>query len=273
MAVYRNIQLSFWTDTKIADDFTPEDKYFYLYLLTNQHTNVCGCYEISIKQIATETGYSQDTVEKLINRMQNVHKVIQYSNQYKEVLIFNFPKYNWTNSPLLMKSIEKKINSVKTLEFKRFLTYLYNHIDTLSIGYTYPIESTFSLVSDSLINNIENQKEDEKKKYSLDVETFFESVWRLYIRKEGKNQVNQKAKEEIFNIGYERMKQCIDKYARLKKDSEKRYILMGSTFFNGRYKDYLEELVTEEPHEKLEEADEEMTDEEFEQSVMNYDLE
>ena len=34
MAIYRNVQTSFWTDPKVADDFTPEDKFFYLYLFT-----------------------------------------------------------------------------------------------------------------------------------------------------------------------------------------------------------------------------------------------
>ena len=45
MAIFRNVNMSFWTDTKIADDFTPEDKYFMLYALTNQYTNIIGCYE------------------------------------------------------------------------------------------------------------------------------------------------------------------------------------------------------------------------------------
>ena len=52
MALYRTIQISFWTDTKIVDDFTPEDKYFYLYLFTNPHTNLSGCYEISKNQMS-----------------------------------------------------------------------------------------------------------------------------------------------------------------------------------------------------------------------------
>ena len=43
MAVFRTISNSFWTDSKVDDTFTPEDKYFYLYLLTNPHTNICGC--------------------------------------------------------------------------------------------------------------------------------------------------------------------------------------------------------------------------------------
>lgn len=57
MASYRNISMDFWTDSKVVDDFTPEDRYIYLYCMTNPHTNLCGCYEVSIKQIANETGY------------------------------------------------------------------------------------------------------------------------------------------------------------------------------------------------------------------------
>ena len=76
MATYRNIQISFWTDSKVADEFTPEDKYFYLYLMTNPHTNTCGCYEISIRQMSIETGYSKETISKLIERMEKVHNVI-----------------------------------------------------------------------------------------------------------------------------------------------------------------------------------------------------
>ena len=57
MATYRQIYISFWSDTKVCDDFSPEDKYFYIYLLTNPHTNICGCYEISSSQMAQELGY------------------------------------------------------------------------------------------------------------------------------------------------------------------------------------------------------------------------
>ena len=64
MASYRNISMDFWTDSKVVDDFTPEDRYIYLYCMTNPHTNLCGCYEVSIKQIANETGYNNDSVER-----------------------------------------------------------------------------------------------------------------------------------------------------------------------------------------------------------------
>ena len=59
MANYRNISMDFWQDSKVVDDFTPEDRYMYLYCMTNPHTNLCGCYEISVKQMANETGLQQ----------------------------------------------------------------------------------------------------------------------------------------------------------------------------------------------------------------------
>ena len=109
MAVYRNISMDFWTDSKVVDDFTPEDRYFHIYVLTNPHTNLCGCYEVSLKQIANETGYNTDTVLRLLDRFQNVHKTLEYCKETKEILILNWFKYNWTASPKLDKPLLKDI--------------------------------------------------------------------------------------------------------------------------------------------------------------------
>ena len=113
--------MSFWTDTKVADDFTPEDKYFYLYLMTNPHTNLAGCYEISFTQMSTETGYTKDAIEKLIKRMERVHQVIRYSPATKELLILNWKKYNWTNSPTFRKPLLNEISQIKNPDFRLYL--------------------------------------------------------------------------------------------------------------------------------------------------------
>jgi len=248
MATYRNVQMSFWTDPKVVDDFTPEDKYFYLYLLTNPYTKICGCYELSIRQMTVDTGYSKDTVVKLLNRLENVHNVIKFSEATKELLILNWPKYNWSLSPKVKKSIEDSIVKIKNQEFKDYLIEYYNSIDTLSIEYQYNTKTTDSLgigigigkgIGNTSKNN--NDKKEEEKKHLQEVDAFFERIWALYIRKEGKNGVTKAAKEEIFKVGFEKMEKCIQKYAAEKVGSEKRYILMGSTFFNGRYRDYLDE--------------------------------
>lgn len=152
MAMYRTIQLSFWSDNKVVDDFTPEDKYFYLYLFTNPQTNLLGCYEVSLTTISNQTGYTTETVLRLLDRFENVHKVIKYSKKTKEVLLLNWHKYNWTKSEKLDKPLTNQINSVKNLEFKRFLADLYNNRDTVSIPYAYPMDTSVTV---TVTNNID----------------------------------------------------------------------------------------------------------------------
>ena len=119
MATYRTVHISFWTDPKVDDDFTPEDKYFYLYLLTNPHTNICGCYEISMKQMVRETGYNEDTVKRLLNRMEYTHNVIQYDASTKEVFIPRWGKYNWFNSKDTMAGVAKVVSCIKSERFRK----------------------------------------------------------------------------------------------------------------------------------------------------------
>ena len=141
MAIYRTVHMSFWTDPKVDDDFTPEDKYFYLYLLTNPHTNLCGCYEISMRQMVRETGYNEDTVKRLINRMETVHGVIQYDPQTKEIYIPRWGKYNWCNSQKTKDGAVKSMEFIKSEKFKKALS------DTLCIPYVYP---TYTSVTDTV---------------------------------------------------------------------------------------------------------------------------
>ena len=142
MAIYRSIHTTFWTDTKIADDFSPEDKYFMLYCLTNPYTNIIGCYEISIKQISNDMGYSKDSVESLLKRFKEHHKIIDYDFNTKELFIKNWYKYNWTNSPKLDQPLLSAIKAIKNENFKSEIIDLYNSRDTVSIPYEYNTDTT-----------------------------------------------------------------------------------------------------------------------------------
>ena len=132
MELYRTIKTSFWKDRKIEEEFTPEDKYFYLYLFTNEHTNLLGCYELGIRQASKETGYDETTISRLFHRFENQHKVIKYNKDNAEVLLLNWHKHNWTKSPKFKNAILKQLNGVKTDEFKEI-------INTLYIPYIYPM--------------------------------------------------------------------------------------------------------------------------------------
>lgn len=178
MAVYRNIQISFWTDAKVADEFTPEDKYFYLYLFTNPHTNLCGCYEISRKQVSWETGYSIDTVDRLIDRFVRIHKVILFSKDTKELLLLNWYKYNWTTSDKFRKPLLKEIESIKCNEFKEYLTKMYEG-DTVSIPYIYGTDTTVTVsvtdtVSDSVLEKGTSKRQRFTKPTVEDVKAYCE---------------------------------------------------------------------------------------------------
>ena len=175
MAIYRSIQMSFWTDSKVTEDFTPEDKYFYLYLFTNPHTNLAGCYELSTKLMAYEMGYSKDTVDRLIDRFVNIHKVIDYCPETKEVLLINWHKYNWTKSEKFRKPLEYEISQVRCSKFKEFLGALFSADDTVSIRYLYRTDTSVTvsvyntdtdIYNNSLnnINNINNIYTDRPKK-------------------------------------------------------------------------------------------------------------
>lgn len=145
MAIYRNVSLSFWTDTKVTDDFSPEDRYFMLYCLTNPHTNIVGCYEISLRQMANETGYNIESIEKILGRFNNTHRIIQYDKETKELYVMNWYKYNWTKSEKILKPILSVYKTIKSEKFKASIGTIINEIygeDTVSIGYQYPIDTT-----------------------------------------------------------------------------------------------------------------------------------
>ena len=117
-----------------------------LYLLTNTHTNMAGCYEVSKRTISNETGYTIETVEKLLDRFENILKLIKYSKETKEMLVLNWYKYNWTSSDKVRKRIEEDIETIKNEEFKEYLNtvcipYIYPN-DTLSVEEEiYPIDT------------------------------------------------------------------------------------------------------------------------------------
>ena len=134
MAKYRAIQTDFWEDGFVLD-LTPEEKYFYLYILSNPRTTQCGCHELPYKVIEMQTGYNRETVEKLLQRFVDYGK-IEYSPDTKEILIKNWHKFNFTKSPKVMNCILKEISEIKNPDFKKYM------ID-VCIGYGYPMDSLY----------------------------------------------------------------------------------------------------------------------------------
>lgn len=135
MAIYRSIPLKFWQDRKVSDEFNADDRFIFLYLLTNPHTNTCGCYEISAKQISRDTGLAQKRVDKALQRLWQEHRVIMFDSDNEEVLIRNWHKYNW-NSSKVATAVRNQAKDIKNNSFRDYV------LDTLSIQYPYGIDTT-----------------------------------------------------------------------------------------------------------------------------------
>lgn len=119
MAIFRKIHTSFWSDP-FVQSLSPEKKYFFLYLLTNEKTRQCGVYEISKKQICDDTGYNIDTVLILLNYFIGVDK-IQYSENTNEVAIKNWNKYNGNESQKVQVLVNKENKLVKNKELIKYV--------------------------------------------------------------------------------------------------------------------------------------------------------
>ncbi|WP_353479379.1 hypothetical protein [Priestia megaterium] len=110
---------------------TPEDKFFYLYLLTNPNTKQIGVYTITKKQMAFDMGYSIETINSLIKRFENEHKVIKYNTETREIALLNWGKYNLNRGgkPVL-DCVAKELGEVKDLQL---LVEVANSIKNISI--------------------------------------------------------------------------------------------------------------------------------------------
>ena len=119
MAKYRQLYTEFWSDSFVLE-LTPEEKYFYLYLMTNAKTTQSGIYEISKRTIESDTGYNRETVEKLISRFCEYKKIL-YCDDTKELMVINWIKYNVPNNINSIKCVQREISRVKNSEFVKIL--------------------------------------------------------------------------------------------------------------------------------------------------------
>ena len=107
MSKQRYVDTKFWSDTW-ASNLDPVEKLLFLYLLTNERTNIAGVYELPVKLMANETGIEKEMIEKILSRFERERKVIM-SNGW--IIIINFRKHQAVN-PNIEKGIAEVINSL-----------------------------------------------------------------------------------------------------------------------------------------------------------------
>ena len=189
MAKFRQIQTNFWSNTYIQEEMTAEDKYFYLYLMTNEFTTQIGIYSITKKQMAFDLGYSIESVQALLQRFETYHKLIKYDTETREIVLLKWAETNLNiGGKPVQDLIKKEISQVKNKEFlflmfescpenslKNFIASLlqenkkdnntnisYESLDA-SLNDTGAINNKEEIINNNNINNLENIIEDQEQ--------------------------------------------------------------------------------------------------------------
>lgn len=166
MARYRLVFTEIWVCDDKFQDYSPEGKLIFLYLITNDHLNESGVYKITYKTISNETDVPKSKVQEVIKG--ELSNNVSYDEDNNVVFVHQFLKFNGGGNPeLVKKSIEKDRKLVKTSLWKQFD----NHYTTD----LKPIEKPSKKDSSNSIS-IANAKPKEKNMY----EKSFETLWKSW---------------------------------------------------------------------------------------------
>lgn len=156
--IKRIVDTGFWCDEKVMN-FSPEDKYFLLFLLTNEYTTQLGIYYLPIKKAAFDLGYSEDSVMTLLDRFERKYGIIKFSQKTNEVAIKNYLVYSViSGGKPVYDCLIKERESVKD---KSLLGYIYNSLVTKDIKNDTVISfiNTLEIYKDINTNDNDNDNE------------------------------------------------------------------------------------------------------------------
>lgn len=154
----RLIDTELWNNEQIVEEFTCDDKYFWLYLLTSPHGSICGVMRYSPAIIGRDMGLHKDTIENLVYRFENNYKLIVVDKETKELLILNWYKWNWSTSGKLLQSVINSKETIKSVFIQELvqerIDFVTGKIDRVSIPYAYPTISNTITNTNSIENSI-----------------------------------------------------------------------------------------------------------------------
>lgn len=139
MANYRQIHTQIWRDNWFLE-LKPDEKLLFIYLFSNDNSNLAGIYEIHESIIALETGLRPARIREILVKLEASNKV-HYGNGV--VWIVNMRKYHSNASEKVQKNIDAAIYDIQDGEIKKRYC-IANGIElenTVSIPHTYPMDT------------------------------------------------------------------------------------------------------------------------------------
>jgi len=106
MAKKRYINTKYWADTFVVEKLQPLDRYLFLYFLTNEHTSICGVYELPMRTIIFETSLEEKTTSKILEKLDGK---VYFKNGW--VYVKNFVRHQVVNNSVL-EGIKRKVGEL-----------------------------------------------------------------------------------------------------------------------------------------------------------------
>lgn len=154
------VNTRFWVDPWVQEELNSLDRLLFLYLLTNDQTNLSGIYEISNHKMCFETGIEKETLLRaMFPRL--APKVYREGNW---VILINFPKHQNTNNPSIVQGILRELELVPKEVVKKAVEYGYVVPAGYKKGGTRGVEGTPNLTKLNLTNSA---LEDEARNYEV----------------------------------------------------------------------------------------------------------
>jgi hypothetical protein len=107
MANSRVVNTNFWKDSYIIE-LEPSEKLLFIYFLTNPRTSMAGVYEISLREVAFDTGMDVDFINKTLVKF-SIDKRMHYERNW--LVLANFIKHQRLN-PSIVRGIERAIEEL-----------------------------------------------------------------------------------------------------------------------------------------------------------------
>ena len=190
MAISRVVSTDFWNDSKVLDEFSAEDRYFMLYLLTNPRTTQLGIYELSLSKASNELGYSIDVIKVLLDRFETKYDLIKYNKTTGEVAIKNFLRHSIIKGGKpVMDCLLKEEKKVKD---KSLLQYIFNNLSNYEDSLNITVKEFMSSIQMNNDNDNDNERivprivdESSNSDFSFNAEKAWNDTFAIYPKKDG----------------------------------------------------------------------------------------
>lgn len=249
MEVFTKVERGYWQDEFILE-LTPEQKFFYLYLMTNNKVNTLGAYVFPLTMSTVELGYNKETVLKLLDHFAQAGKII-WDETTKEVFLLNWPKRNWNKKTATLRALKKDFSALKSPVLRETVALLFNDFSyekaqeqSGTIGNNEEQKGTNGDNEDILDGRKENrekrienrEKEKEDAGTVFDAAAAFEIFYKAYPNK--KNVKTARTRWEKMKVTPELYREIMEGLERAKNSQEwakddSAYIPHPATWLNG----------------------------------------